>query len=74
MDNVIWLIIVAAVVIAIAGMVLFIASEGVGDVGDRVNDFMTLDEDPEDAQDDLNTGFRPMLETSDTFGGGLSYG
>ena len=38
MDNVFWVVIAAAVAIALGGMVLFIGGESLGDVRDDAND------------------------------------
>lgn len=46
MDNIVWVIVASAVIIALAGVLLFIGSGTLGDVGDNANNI--TDNDPWD--------------------------
>jgi len=55
MDNIVWVIIAAAVTIALGGILLFAGSGTLGDVADEANDTLNLEpEDTEGFDDDRN--------------------
>lgn len=46
MDNIVWVIVASAVIIALAGILLYLGSTNLGDIGNETGDI--IDRDPED--------------------------
>lgn len=63
MDNVIWIILATAVFIALAGILLFVGTDALGEVDEDYNFFSGLDPNPDDAQDEL-TGSATTVDRS----------
>lgn len=57
MDNIIWLIVATALIVALGGILLFTGTDSLSQVSEAFADFINISRDPDNATDDLTGGF-----------------